>query len=177
MVTIASVAVAALTITDVASSRQAVAQECSDVYSEDCAGFIITPPTVEVGGQITISGRGCAANQPIEFRIDGQRIGSGVTGPDGSFTVTIELPDTLGPASYIVTGTCGLITMSNVLVVEAGGDAGGGGGGGGAGGGGGTLPPTGADQPVRLVRLGIVLVTIGGLVLAGSRRRDRGRRT
>lgn len=134
-----------------------------DIYSCGNPGFILTPPTVSQGGQVTISGQGCAANQTVEFSINGQVIGTTVTDANGNFTVTITLPSNITPGTYTIIGTCGNITMSNTITVTGGGNAGSGNTG--------TTPVTGSGLTEPLARAGIALVLVGGLALAVSRRR------
>lgn len=137
-----------------------------DIYSCGNPGFILTPPTVSQGGQVTISGQGCAANQTVEFSINGQVIGTTVTDVNGNFTVTLTLPSNLTPGTYTIIGTCGNITMSNTITITGGGNSGQG-----NQGGTGTTPITGSGLTEPLTRAGIALVLVGGLALAVSRRR------
>ncbi len=161
-------ALTALATFFVASSASAQSTcATSDVYGCGTPGFILTPPTTNVGGQITISGQGCDANQEVIFTINGQEIGRTVSGPDGTFSATFNLPPSLGVGQYTIIGTCGNTTMSNVITIEAGGSSEGAG----SGGGGGTLVQTGSGLTVTLVRVGLLLIGAGGLILIATRRR------
>lgn len=139
--------------------------EAGDVYG-GCPGFIVTPPEVSEGGIISISGQGCAPFQEVIFSINGQVIGQTTTNEVGVFTAQLQLPANLGPGTYTIIGTCGTTTMSSSLTIRAattttarvttGG---------------GSLPQTGSDTTVMLVRGALVLLCLGGLVLVASKRR------
>ena len=97
---------------------------------------------------------------------NGQVIGQTTTNEVGVFTAQLQLPANLGPGTYTIIGTCGTTTMSSSLTIRAattttarvttGG---------------GSLPQTGSDTTVTLVRGALVLLCLGGLVLVASKRR------
>jgi LPXTG-motif cell wall-anchored protein len=139
-------------------------------------GFIIDPSEVpDTGGQVTITGFGCPPDEVVDAYLlapDGEiLIGSGVSSddPDGSFQFVATIPPT--PAGeYPVLVRCGAVTLSNTLritstAVPAAAP-------GAAQAATGTLPRTGGDA-VPWLRIGFVLVAVGGLLALSARRRRR----
>lgn len=145
-------------------------------YQTTC-GFILDPPVIQVGGQVTIIGSQFGSNQTVQFFIartsspeNKVPLGTATSDndPDGNLRATFPLPagfDTDG--EYLLTVTCpqGDIA-SNVLIVGVGtatsvpsaAQAR-------------TLPVTGSDLPVTLARVGVVAVALGGIVLLATRRK------
>lgn len=128
-------------------------------------GFILDPDTVQEGGASSfVSGVGCPRDTAVDVSILGESVGKTTSrnDPDGTFETSIQIPASLGPGEYVVAVSCGMVRMTNILTVTAipvtVPDAGGGG----------DLPRTGSDSMV-LVRIGLMAVTLGGLLVLGAR--------
>jgi LPXTG-motif cell wall-anchored protein len=133
--------------------------------------IVVNPGTVEVGGQATVSGQGCAPNIAVTISLTPQgggapiEVGSGMTDADGNFTVTFTVPAGTDPGVYIVSASCGSLVRDTTITVAP------------AavtpttpGTGTGNLPRTGTDlKPLGLI--GAALLGGGGLVLLASRKR------
>lgn len=146
-------------------------------YQTTC-GFIIDPPVIPVGGQVTIIGSQFGQNATVQFFIartsspDNRVLLGTATSdddPDGNLRATFPLPagfDTDG--EYLITVTCPQGDVaSNVLIVGLGASttvpaarAT-------------TLPVTGDDLPLTLARVGVVAVALGGIALLAVRRQRR----
>lgn len=134
-------------------------------------GFIIDPSELpDTGGQATITGFGCPPDEVVNAYLlgpDGEvLIGSGVSSddPDGSFQFAVTVPPTAA-GEYPVLVRCGAVTLSNTLrITSTAGPA--------AQPTTGALPRTGGDA-VPWLRIGFVLVAVGGLLALSARRRRR----
>lgn len=169
MILVLAAAAAALVVLPTPASAQ---------YQTTC-GFIIDPPVIAVGGQVTIVGSGFGPNRTVEFFIartsspeNRVLLGSATSDDDddGNLRATFSLPAGFNTdGEYLITVTCPEgDTASNVLIVGLGAatsvpqaQAR-------------SLPITGSDLPVTLARVGVVAVALGGIVLlVARRRRDR----
>ena len=139
--------------------------DAGDVYAFDC-GFVLVPPTIEPGGSVHILGAGFEPGSEADFFIDGEPLGTAVVDSDvdGTIDVTFELPpefQTDGEFTITVECPSGNVA-SNVLIV-----------------GGGIvttttpLPTTGSSTTTDLVRVGLGLMMVGGLVVGLTRWRTR----
>lgn len=129
-------------------------------------GFILDPDTVEEGGASSfVSGVGCPRDTAVDVTIEGQSVGStrSRNDPDGTFETTIQIPASLAPGEYVVTVTCGVVRMTNILTVTAKPTTATTGTSGGS-----NLPRTGSDSMI-LIRIGLMAVTLGGLLVLGAR--------
>lgn len=143
-------------------------------YPTSC-GFILDPPAIPVGGTVNIRGSLFGPNNTVTFFIvnptTGARAVLGTTtsdsDPDGNLAASFSLPAGFNTdGEYLIEVECpdGQIA-SNVLIVGAGNlvtdrvtTA--------------SLPVTGQDS-LGLVKLGVVLLGVGGLLLLAVRRRQR----
>ncbi|MCU0268931.1 MAG: LPXTG cell wall anchor domain-containing protein [Acidimicrobiales bacterium] len=131
-------------------------------YIEGQPGCALNPTSITPGGTVTASCFGCPRGSTAELSIAGTVLGSATAASDGfgSFSITFRAPAVAG--NYDVVVSCGSTVLSNVLTVVAGQQA--------VTTTGGALPVTGSDSG-NLVRIGMVLVAVGGLVLLATRRR------
>jgi hypothetical protein len=132
-------------------------------YQPGVPGLVLVPSTVLVGGSVTANGFGCRPGQTVVLTIDGTTVATTIARDDstGSFEATFTAP--LTPGNYTVVATCGLTIVSSILtviaqptttVVVT------------------TLPRTGSgDATMALMRYGLVMVVVGGLVVLAVRRR------
>lgn len=130
-------------------------------YQPGQPGLILTPSTVTPGGSVTASGFGCVKNAPVEILINGEPVGNGTASNNdqGSFSITFTAPST--PGQYSVVARCLTTEVSSILsvvaaptttVVVA------------------NLPITGGESG-GLVKVGLLLVAVGGLLVLAVRRR------
>jgi hypothetical protein len=85
--------------------------------------LVITPPIVEPGDEISIQGQALWTELPVDVDLvhdDGgrRRLGSGMTAPDGSLSMTVVLPDGIPDGAYqvIVTNPYGETDHGSVVV-------------------------------------------------------------
>lgn len=146
-------------------------------YQTSC-GFIIDPPVIPVGGQVTIIGSQFGQNNTVQFFIarasspDNKVLLGTATSdddPDGNLRATFPLPPGFdSDGEYLITVTCPQGDVaSNMLIVGTGAAtttpaarAT-------------TLPVTGDDLPLTLARVGVLAVALGGIVLLATRRHRR----
>lgn len=130
-------------------------------------GFILTPSTVTVGGQVQAVGQGCPKGSQVVFTINGQVIGSTTASndTDGSFSTTLTLPTTITPGTYTVQAQCGDVIMGQSLTVTGASSTTTGGT---------NLPSTGSNA-ATLARWALVLLAVGGLFLLAAKRRQHHR--
>jgi 5'-nucleotidase len=150
----------ALTVLGITSLAATAA---SAQYVPGNPGIIVNPPSVQVGGTITVQGTGCPAGSHVVIKVGDTTVGDATASndSDGSFTVTITLPPSIGPGQYLVHALCGDLDLTAVLsvtalatttTVTA------------------TLPVTGTDSGTW-VKVAVVLVAVGGLLVLAARRR------
>jgi LPXTG-motif cell wall-anchored protein len=132
--------------------------------------IVVNPGTVEVGGQATVSGKGCAPGIAVTISLTPQgggapiEVGSGTTDADGNFTVTFTVPAGTDPGVYTVTASCGTLVRDTTITVEPATAAPT------TPGNGGSIPRTGTDlKPLGLI--GAALLGGGGLLLLATRKR------
>ena len=130
-------------------------------YQPGQPGIILTPSTVTSGGVVTAAGFGCVKAAPVEILIDGTVVGTGTASNDdkGSFSIPVTAPTT--PGQYSVVARCLTTEVSSILSVVAAPTttvlvA--------------TLPITGGESG-GLVKVGFLLVAVGGLLVLAVRRR------
>lgn len=135
-------------------------------YQPGQPGLVLTPSTTTPGTIVTAIGFGCPRRVQVTLTINGETVATTTSQNDdrGSFQATFPAPQT--PGQYTVTATCGNTIVSSVLTVIAAPTT--------------TaasiqtsvaLPITGSDSTMGLVRVGLMLVAVGGLVVLAVRRR------
>jgi hypothetical protein len=134
------------------------------------ATLTLSSPTVPQGGTLRATMTGCQPGEPVHFVLNSDPLDMGTVPADGTGTgtVTVTIPSTFPPGAHTVTSTCGALTLSADVTVLAQATtqttvASG------------PLPTTGSDTE-GLVRGGIALVALGGLLVVAAttfaRRRD-----
>jgi LPXTG-motif cell wall-anchored protein len=131
------------------------------------------------GQAVTVSAKTFAAGAAVTVKLGDAVVGTPTADANGTVSLEVTIPagQALGPAQISATGPGGgdkTITVSAAVNVVACNEtppsttpAGGGTGGGS------DLPTTGSDSTMTLVRVGVVLAAIGGLLLAVSAKRRR----
>jgi len=125
---------------------------------------VVSTQTPTAGGQLTLSGQGCAANETLTLTLDtGDVLGTTTTDSTGAYSTSVTLPSGVtGHHTITVSGSAGCSGTAGVEI-----QASGGGGGGGSGGG---LAGTGVAV-IGIGALGVVLLVGGALMLMAGRRR------
>lgn len=138
--------------------------------------FVVTPGTVTLGGDVTVSGEGCTPGDEVSITMtqlteastnraigDSVVVGTGTADENGEFTITFTVPENFALGSYEVEAFCsGYSVGSSVIQVVGPG-----------GGGGGSIVRTGSDLN-GLGLLGAGLLTGGGIILLATKsRRNR----
>ncbi|MEZ5207939.1 MAG: DUF4012 domain-containing protein [Acidimicrobiales bacterium] len=123
----------------------------------DPAVLSVSPANVAPGGDVTVSGSGCASGDAVTIAVAGASTTT-TAGAGGAFSATVKAPSTAG--TYTVTATCGVEVLSATLTVGA------------ATTGSGALPVTGSSSTGPLAAGAIVLVAAGAALVAVSRRRS-----
>lgn len=125
-------------------------------------------PSVVCGDTVVITGKDFLPNSEVTLTVGGQVIGTVMTDDQGNFSFPWTVPCSLS-GSVTVTAEDGVNTLSVSITVGAPGPAptaaptpGTSG----------TLPRTGSDSDL-LVRGGLLLVAVGGLLVLATRKRDR----
>lgn len=126
--------------------------------------FAITPGTVNVGGNATFQGSGCAPGSTVTITIDGKVVATVTADASGDYNGSFKAD--LAPGTYTVTATCGDVVRTSPLTVRSV-----------AvtpparpGTGGGSLPRTGSNSNVMALVGAGLLVLGGGAVLATRKR-------
>lgn len=132
------------------------------------ATFLTNDTNPTCGSTITLTGEGFAPNTAITLTVGGVTIGTVTSDASGNFSFPWTVPcTTIGTVT--VTATDGATTLTINLNVRAegtttttravtpGGTT--------------TLPRTGSDSSIY-VRVGVLLVSVGGLLVLGSRKRS-----
>lgn len=157
--------------------------------------FEVSPTVVLAGGVVSVSGRDCPPLSPVGVKVTQRSTGtiiyqaSDTTDAEGSFSFEIKLPANLAPGFYDLEARCPLkpglpadynrralqgeiegdyLVFREVIEIRA---PGGGDNGGGGGVDDGDLVRTGSDLN-GLGLIGAGLLTVGGLVLIASKRRN-----
>ena len=138
--------------------------------------FVVTPGTVTLGGDVTVSGEGCTPGDEVTITLtpvgdattnraagDSVVVATGTADDEGQFTITFTVPTTTPTGSYEVEAFCsGYSVGSRIIEVVAPG-----------GGGDGSIVRTGSDLN-GLGLLGAGLLTGGGIILLATKsRRNR----
>jgi hypothetical protein len=134
--------------------------------------IVVTPGSVVAGNDVTVTGTGCPPNVPVTISIQLQsggpiiQVGTGTTGPDGTFQVVFTVPADTEPGVYIVIASCGAISQHALLTVREPT---------GTGSGAGAPAPTSLSRTgfnlVPYVQAGVVLMTVGALLVLVTRKR------
>jgi LPXTG cell wall anchor motif len=161
-------------------------------YPPTTSGLTVSTSTVRAGGSLTLSGGGASPGATVTFTLArsasalggpvrravaataglarlvaavrplaaGTVLGSTTAGSDGSFAAAVHIPSGLAAGLYTVSASSGgqVLAVATVQVLAA------------STGGTGGLPFTGANLLPGLV-VGAVLITAGGLLLLGVKRR------
>jgi hypothetical protein len=123
------------------------------------------------GGATTITGEGFDAGSTVQLTLDGTTsLGSATVGDDGTFSVEVTIPETTATGEHTVSATgtgidaaitatlevvsCEAPATTTTVV-------------------GGALPRTGSNSTMPLVRAGLALTAIGGVLLAVAAKRRR----
>lgn len=140
-------------------------------YEFSC-GFVFDPPVIDPGGEVHVLGSGFEPGSLVEFFIEGEPLGSATASDDsdgnidatftlpeefdvdGEYTITVECPDGNVASNVIIVGAGVVTTLPPTTVAPV-------------------LPVTGSDSTSELLRIGVGLVLLGGVVLALSRHRAR----
>jgi hypothetical protein len=73
-------------------------------------------PSAAPGGVLSLTGSGCAANAPLRVEVDGQVAGASTAAADGTFDLTVNLPDLpIGRSTAKV--VCGATTTTRTFDV------------------------------------------------------------
>lgn len=148
---------------------------------QGCQAFV-SDVTVVPGQTVTISGSGANSGDVVAVQLSGTpgNIGSGTADATGNFSFPVTIPDAIAPGVHTFSVPCGPDggVASLTITVSGPGTGPGTTSGGGVGNGSattsvgsGSLPRTGTDNVIPLVKLGIAFVALGGLILAATRRR------
>lgn len=88
-------------------------------YEPGQPGFVLDPPVVQPSDQVGVIGTGCPPGSLVEVVVQGQVVATTTALDDGvgSFTATFTAPPQAG--QYVVTVTCGGVTMTQILTVVA----------------------------------------------------------
>jgi len=146
---VVGVVVAALLLLAPAASAQ---------YNDD-GSIVVNPENPDVGDSITVTGTACGepgVDVTVSITQGGQTvvIGTAVTGPDGSYTVTGAVPNNFVDGTAIVSDTCGAtytLQIGDVVGTAA-------------------LPRTGSETGT-LWRVAVALVAVGGIMVLTARKR------
>lgn len=155
-----------------AFTGSASAQDDDDYGS--VSELFLSAASITCGQTETITGTNFLPNAQVTLSYN-PVIGTTTTDAEGAFTFSWPTPSTLsGPVT--ITATDGTNTATATLTATCTTGGGGGAGGGGAGGGGGgagsgSLPTTGSDLTEPLLRGGLVLLTVGGILVFGAQKR------
>ena len=158
----------------------------------------VTPTQVSSGGVVSVTGTMCPANSEVNIYLvagdqtalaskaapapeGGVLVGTLTADASGSFSTSFTIPAGTAPGVYTVVTTCGDFTDATLIEVMGdqttrpttpGTTPTGNNGGGGSSGGGGNLPRTGSNLN-GLGLMGAGLLTVGGLVLVATRKRQQ----
>ena len=101
-----------------ANAAPSGAQECGG-YLNPCPEPTLEftfPSVVQSGGSIHITGSCNVPDEPVVFTIGDQEIGTITPEDDGSFDVTLDVPN-LAAGDYTISGTCGDLVADGTLTV------------------------------------------------------------
>lgn len=123
--------------------------------------FAITPGTVNVGGNATFQGSGCAPGSTVTITIDGKVMATVTADASGDYSGSFKAD--LAPGSYNVTATCGDVIRTSPLTVRSVAVTP-------PSTGGGALPRTGSNSNVMAL-VGAGLLVLGGGAILATRKR------
>ncbi|MGH9213812.1 MAG: hypothetical protein ACRD2C_24535 [Acidimicrobiales bacterium] len=162
---IAVFAVAAIGLTAAPAAAQQYPPDVNSVTVSDttpCPGDVVT-----VSG--TVAGEGFEEGTTVVVTLDGAtQLGTPSVGADGTFSLDVTIPaDLTGEHTIVATGTGSDVSLSatfevgdcdaTTTTVAAGG----------------SLPRTGSNSTMPLVRAGLALAAVGGVLLAIAAKRRR----
>jgi len=78
----------------------------------------LSSPSVEPGGNLTVTGSGCDPAVAVDATIGGARVGTSVADPSGRFSVTVDVPD-LPVGRYDLVVSCGPVFTTPIDIVVA----------------------------------------------------------
>jgi LPXTG-motif cell wall-anchored protein len=127
------------------------------------------------GGEATVTGQNFVAGTPVTISLDDQVVGTPTAGEDQTVSLTVTIPETTAEGEHLVTAvgqgieeadlhltvTIDVVSCDTPTPSPA------------APGGGGDLPRTGSDSTMNLVRIGLGLAALGGVLLALAYRKRR----
>jgi LPXTG-motif cell wall-anchored protein len=149
MLTVVGLALFALVLVAPAASAQ---------YVDD--GSLTTDnPDAGPGDTVNITGTACGepnVDVTITATQGGQSVvvGQATTGPDGTYTATITIPNTFSDGPYTISDSCGAVLHVGSAAVAT------------------TLPRTGSSNTGTLWRIAVALVAAGGLLVLTARKRS-----
>ncbi|MFN8024879.1 MAG: LPXTG cell wall anchor domain-containing protein [Acidimicrobiia bacterium] len=119
-------------------------------------GDLNVPPTVQVGGEVAVSGDSCGPNQPVTIRFNGTPVGTATTDANGHFATSFKVPAGTTPGVYTVTAENEICVLGASVTVQPAAAA---------------LAFTGSSSTVPTLWVGVGLVALGaGLVFVARRR-------
>jgi hypothetical protein len=139
--------------------------------------LVLDQSLTQQGCSVGATATGFLPNSDVAFSLGATSVGTRRTDANGTATITFSVPSNF-PASNasvvaVGTGADGTpLTLTAALAVRTGPCAGGGGNTAGGGTGSGSLPRTGSNSEV-LLRLGVLLVAVGGTLTLATRKRSR----
>lgn len=153
----------------------ALALATPSAHAQDYPGgatFATSDSNPVCGTSINLTGEGFAPSTEVTLTVGGQTIGTVTTDASGNFTFPWTVPcSQIGSITVVASdGTTTLNTALNVRSATTttttrpatpGGTSGGS-----------SLPRTGSDSSM-FIRVGVLLLTVGGLLVLGSRKRSR----
>ncbi len=82
-------------------------------------GLVLSPSQGHVGTNLTITGGGFAANEDVDVRYDGSQVGSARTNSKGSFSVTLEIPESPHGARQVTAEVDGIVETTETFTMES----------------------------------------------------------
>ena len=120
----------------------------------------LTTSTTQVGGQVTVSGTNCGANQQVGVSFNGTPAATATTDASGRFTSTFPVPPSAGPGVYAVTASNSLCVLSGTVEVDPASAS--------------RLAFTGSSNTIPTLWVGVGLLALGGALVFVARRRLSG---
>jgi len=119
--------------------------------------IVVVNPNVQVGGEVTFNGSGCAANEPLQVSFDGTPIGTISADAQGNFAGSISIPLGTTPGAHTLT-VQGAVCVLNASITVVGG-----------------LAFTGSSSHTVTYVLGaLAAIMLGFVLVVGTRRRRSG---
>jgi hypothetical protein len=126
-------------------------------------GTLVVPPTVQVGGEVAVSGNSCGANQAVTISFNGVPVATATTDAAGHFAVSFAVPSGTQPGSYTVTASNSACVLSAVVQVDPASAT--------------NLAFTGSSGTIPTLWVAAGLVFLGGILVMVARRRLPSART